>query len=110
MAAPTATRREFCRRLFRLGGATSALRQAWLDELSDSAALQQQGGAVVSTSANGASVSFQLPSNWSPDDAPALIDAARTWADCATVADALALIGGPVRSVVRDFSAYGGVK
>ena len=92
MGTTYATRREFCRRLFRLGGATPALRQAWLDELSDSAALQQQGGAVVSTSANGASVSFQLPSNWSPDDAPALIDEARDWADAVDVAAALAMI------------------
>lgn len=79
------------------------MRQAWLDELSDSAALQQQGGAVVSTSANGASVSFQLPSNWSPDDAPALIDEARAWADAADVATALALIGGPVRCFRQNF-------
>lgn len=104
MAAPTATRREFCRRLFRLGGATPALRQAWLDELSDSAALQQQGGAVVSTSANGASVSFQLPANWSPDDAPALIDDARTWAETSDVAAALAMIGRGVRYFSPDFS------
>lgn len=104
MAASTPTRREFCCRLFRLGGATPAARNAWLDELSDSAALQQQGGAIVSTSANGASVSFQLPPKWSPDDAPALIDAARAWAEAADVDAALALIGGPVRHVSPDFS------
>lgn len=104
MAASTPTRREFCRRLFRLGGATSALRHQWLDALSDSSALQQQGGAIVSTSANGASVSFQLPSNWSPNDAPGLLDAARAWADAADVTAALALIGGPIRYVSPDFS------
>ena len=105
MAASTPTRRLFCRRLFRLGGATPALRHAWLDELSDSAALQQQGGAVVSTSANGASVSFQLPPNWNPDDANALIEDAYTWAEASDIAAALALLpDGPVTSYGHDFT------
>ena len=93
MGATYATRREFCRRLFRAGGATTQLRHAFLDGLSDSAIqAQQSGSAVLSSSANGASVQFQFFAGWTPDLVLELIDEARDWADAATVTAALALI------------------
>ena len=106
MGTTYATRREFCRRLFRVGGATAQLRHAFLDGLSDSAIqAQQTGSAVLSSSANGASVQFQFFAGWTPDDALALIDEARTWADAADVAAALALLpDGPVTSYGHDFT------
>lgn len=45
---------------------------------------------------------FQFFAGWTPDDALALIDEARDWADAADVASALALIGGPVYSYGFD--------
>ena len=109
MGATYAIRREFCRRLFRAGGATAELRHAFLDGLSDTAiAAQQSGNAIQSTSANGAAVTFQFFANWQPADVLDLIDEARDRADCADVATALALIGdGPVTSFGHDFSAMG---
>lgn len=106
MGATYATRREFCRRLFRAGGATAALRHTFLDGLSDTAIqAQQTGGSIQSTSANGASVAFQFFDGWSPDVALSLIDEARTWADCADVDTALALLpDGPVTSFGHDFT------
>ena len=93
MGTTYATRREFCRRLFRVGGATAQLRHAFLDGLSDSAIqAQQTGSAVSASSANGASVQFQFFAGWTPDDALALIDEARDWADAATATVALAMI------------------
>ena len=93
MGTTYATRREFCRRLFRVGGATAQLRHAFLDGLSDSAIQAQQSGSAVSaSSANGASVQFQFFAGWTPDDALALIDEARDGADAATATVALALI------------------
>ena len=48
---------------------------------------------------------FQFFAGWTPDDALSLIDEARTWADCADVATALALLpGGAVTSYGHDFS------
>ena len=106
MGPPYATRLEFCRRLFRVGGATAQLRHAFLDGLSDSAIQAQQSGSAVSaSSANGASVQFQFFAGWTPDDALALIDEARDWADAADVASALALLpDGPVTSYGHDFT------
>ena len=75
MATSYAVRREFCRRLFRAGGATAELRHAFLDTLSDAAiAAQTAGSAVLSTAKNGASVQFQFFAGWSPADALELID------------------------------------
>lgn len=48
---------------------------------------------MQSTSANGAQVAFQFFVGWTPDDALALIEEAREWADAADVATALAMIG-----------------
>ena len=106
MGATYAIRREFCRRLFRVGGATAQLRHSFLDGLSDSAIqAQQSGSAVLSSSANGASVQFQFFADWTPDDALSLIDEARAWADAADVAAALALLpDGPVTSYGHDFT------
>ena len=114
MGIPYATRREFCRRLFRAGGATTVLRHAFLDALSDTAlAAQASGRSVQATSAAGASTTFQFFSGWSPAEALALIDEARTWADAADVATALELLpDGPVMSYGHDFTmanASGGV-
>lgn len=98
MATSYAVRREFCRRLFRAGGATAELRHAFLDTLSDSAiAAQTAGSAVLSTSKNGAAVQFQFFAGWAPADALELIDEAREWADAATATVALALIDPDVR-------------
>lgn len=106
MGITYATRREFCRRLFRVGGATTVLRHSFLDSLADSAlAAQASGRAVQATAAAGASTTFQFFSGWQPGDALELIDEARTWADCADVATALALLpGGAVTSYGHDFS------
>ena len=93
LAEDASVRREDCRRLFRLGGATAALRHAFLDSLSDAAAdARHSGSAVLSTSKNGAAVQFQFFSGWTPDATLKYVDEARAWADCATVAAALALI------------------
>lgn len=98
MGTTYATRREFCRRLFRAGGATAELRHSFLDTLADAAiAAQTAGSAVLSTAKNGASVQFQFFAGWTPSDALELIDEARDWADAATVAAALALIDPDVR-------------
>ena len=108
MAVTTATRREFCRRLFRVG-ASSSLRHATLDALSDTAiAAQQSGSAIQSTASNGSTVTFQFFAGWSPDDALVLINEARSWADAADLAAALALIMGPVTSYGTDFTNLGG--
>ena len=106
MWATYAIRREFCRRLFRVGGATAQLRHSFLDTLSDAAiAAQTAGSAVLSSSANGASVQFQFFAGWQPGDALELIDEARTWADCSDVATALALLpDGAVTSYGHDFT------
>lgn len=106
MAVSTPVRREFCRRLFRVGGATAALRHSFLDTLSDAAiAAQQQGAAISATSHNGASVQFQFFTGWQPADALELIDVARAWADCADVATALALLpDAAVTSFGHDFT------
>lgn len=102
---PTATQREFCRRLFRTGGSTDAARQAFLDDLADSAlAAREAGTALIGTSAGGASAQFELFSDWTPDEILQLIDAARAWAAESTVEAALALIIGPVREVLPNFS------
>ena len=107
MGTTYATRREFCRRLFRVGGATAQLRHAFLDGLSDSAIqAQTAGSAVLSTAKNGASVQFQFFAGWSPADAIELIDEARDWADAADVAAALSLIPeGSATAYGHDFSA-----
>lgn len=99
MAPSCAVEREFCRRLFRVGGATALLRNAFLDALADSAlAAQVAGRSVSATSAAGTSVSFQFFSGWEPADAMATIDRARDWADCSDVSTALALIPDDVGS------------
>ena len=93
MGITYATRREFCRRLFRVGGATTVLRHSFLDSLADSAlAAQASGRAVQATAAAGASTTFQFFSGWAPSDVLSLIDEARDWADAAAVDAALALI------------------
>ena len=106
MGATYATRREICRRLFRAGVATAALRHAFLDGLSDTAIQAQQAGtAITAVSGNGASSQFTLFDGWSPSDALSLIDEARTWANCADVDTALALLpDGPVTSFGHDFT------
>ena len=109
MGTTYATRREFCRRLFRVGGATAQLRHAFLDGLSDSAIqAQQTGSAISASSANGASVQFQFFTGWAPSDALALIDEARTWADCSDAGTALALVRDDVTSYRFRFSGAGG--
>ena len=109
MGTTYATRREFCRRLFRVGGATAQLRHAFLDGLSDSAIQAHQAGSAVSaSSANGASVQFQFFAGWTPDAALALINEARDWADCADADTALALVRDDVTSYGFRFSGAGG--
>ena len=109
MGITYATRREFCRRLFRDGGATTVLRHAFLDALADMAlAAQASGRAVQATSAAGASTTFQFFAGWSPADALALIDEARTWADAADVTAALELVRDDVTSYGFRFSGAGG--
>lgn len=103
MGITYATRREFCRRLFRAGGATTVLRHAFLDSLADSAlAAQASGRAVQATAAAGASTTFQFFSGWDPSDVLSLIDEARDWADAADVAAALEL----VQPDIREYSFY----
>lgn len=93
MVPSCAVEREFCRRLFRVGGATTQLRHAFLDALADSAlASQVAGRAVSATSTAGTSVDFQFFAGWEPADALATIDRARDWAECSDVATALVLI------------------
>ena len=109
MGTTYATRREFCRRLFRVGGATAQLRHAFLDGLSDSAIqAQQTGSAVLSTAKNGASVQFQFFAGWTPDAALELIDEARDWADAVDVASALAMI--PYAAVQFRLDHSGGLR
>lgn len=106
VAPSCAVEREFCRRLFRVGGATALLRHAFLDALADSAlAAQVAGSAVSATSTAGTSVDFQFFAGWEPGDVLSVIDHARDWADCATVAAALELIGDAgVTSFGHDFT------
>ena len=106
MGTTYAVRREFCRRLFRAGGATAELRHVFLDALADAAiAAQTAGSAVLSTSKNGAAVQFQFFAGWAPADALELIDEARDWADAADIAAALALLpDGPATSYGHDFT------
>lgn len=89
-----------------MGSASTAARHTILDTFADAAiAAQQRGAAISATSHNGASVQFQFFTGWQPDDALALIDEARTWADCANVADALALLpDAAVTSFGHDFT------
>jgi phospholipase/lecithinase/hemolysin len=104
---PTAVKREFCRRLFRAGGATVGERQAFLDTLSDAAIkAQQDGKSLVATGSGGTSVQFELFLGWKPEALIELIDAARAWADLSTKDDALATITGPVRFITDDFRGY----
>jgi hypothetical protein len=84
---------EFCRYLFRVGGATAALRNVFLDGLSEAAiSAQMAGSSVLSTSANGASVQLQFVAGWSPVATLKIVEAARVWAAYATVEAALATI------------------
>lgn len=102
-------RREFCRRLFRVGGATEVLRNAFLDALADAAlAAQSSGRAVQATSVAGASTTFQFFDGWEPSVALTLIDEARAWAAAADVNAALALIGDDVTSYGFRFYGAGG--
>lgn len=78
----------------------------FLDGLSDAAIeAQQSGSAVLSTSKNGAAVQFQFFAGWTPAATLEYVDEARAWADCLTVAAALALIeSSPVGSYGHDFT------
>ena len=105
LAESASVRREYCRRLFRVGGATAALRNAFLDGLSDAAIeAQQSGSAVLSTSKNGAAVQFQYFAGWTPAATLEYVDEARAWAACLTVEAALALINRGGSFVLSDFS------
>lgn len=103
---PTAaTKREFCRRLFRAGGATPTQRASFLDDLADAALeAQTDGKTLTATASGGQSASFMVFSAFAPADVLALIDEARTWAAETTVTAALELIPVAVRHVGADFS------
>lgn len=97
---PNSVQREFCRRLFRAGGASVAERQAFLDVLADAALKAVQDGrrVISTTGTGGVGTTFQLFAGFPPDALLSLIDAARAWADAADVTAALALVGYPVTS------------
>lgn len=106
MPVSSALRREFCRRLFRTDLVDEAARSALLDSISDAAvAASNDGRAVQATAANGASVAFQFVNGWDPQATVELVDEARGWITAANLADALALIEGPVREYRQDFTA-----
>lgn len=92
--------REFCRRLFRLGGSDSASRHAWLDAISDAAIADKTAGrTLVSVGSMGSNSGFQIVNGWKPDDVLDIVNAARDWAGEDNVDDALALIAGPIRAL-----------
>jgi hypothetical protein len=102
---PFAVKREFCRRLFRHGGASAETRHSFLDGLSDAALkARQDGKTLVGTASGGTSATFQSFATWRADEVLELIDAARDWADEDDVDDALVLIAPPARSYGPDFS------
>lgn len=98
-------RSEFCRLLFRSGGADAAARHAWLNALYDAAWSQQKDGKTLfSTSYSGVFTQFQVLSGWKPDAIINLVGEARAWADAADVTAALALIAPMRRASVGSFS------
>lgn len=106
MGTTYAIRELFCRQLFDDARSTAELRRAYLKTLrEDVVRAFSSGSAVVSTSANGASVGFQFFAGWNPSDAAELISEAYTWANAADEATALALLpSGPVTSYGHDFT------
>jgi hypothetical protein len=104
--ATAATKREFCRRLYRVGGATPTQRVSFLDELSDAALeAQTDGKTLTATASGGSSASFMVFQAYAPADVLELVDEARAWAAAASLDAALALIVGPIRHYGRDFSS-----
>lgn len=106
---PTAaTKQEFCRRLFRAGGATPASRASFLDTLADAALeAQTEGKTLTQTASGGQSASFMVFSAFAPADVLALIAEARTWAAASTIAAALEMIAARTTVVRPDFSQLG---
>lgn len=103
--ADYSTRILFCEQLFDDGRSTPALRRAYLKPLRESVlSAQNSGGVVQSTSSNGAAVAFQIFNGWAPAVAAELLREAYTWADCADVATALALIVPVSRVSIGDFA------
>lgn len=93
MGATYAIRELFCRQLFDDGRSSVELRRAYLKPLREAIVHAfNSGSAVLSSSANGASVGFQFFDGWNPSDAAALINEAYSWADAATESAALAMI------------------
>lgn len=95
----------FCRYLFDEAGASAATRLAYVKAVAKQAhELQLSGGAVVSTSSAGTSVTFQVPQNWTADDLLSITNEARAWAAAVDVSAALALIVEPRASSVATFA------
>lgn len=104
MGATYNQRIAFCHYLFDTF-ATAELRLAYVKKVAASANdVGLSGGAISATSANGASVQFQIPSGWSNDDILGLTNEARSWAACVDADAAIALIEGPARFLSSDFS------
>lgn len=107
---PTAaTKREYCRILFRVGGATPAARNAYLDTLAATAlTAQNEGKTITGTASGGTSAQFMVFSAFAPADVLALVDEARAWAAALTLTAALALIPTAVRHYGARFAGLAG--
>lgn len=103
---PTAAeKRLFCRHLFRDNPDSADARHAYLDTLyAQVREALTSGKTLTATSAAGASATFMVFQSFTPAEVAELIDEAHTWADQATLVDALVLIGPNVRAFRNDFS------
>jgi hypothetical protein len=101
---PTSVRREFCRKIFRSGGADAAARSTYLDGLADIALKTQQSGkTLIGTASGGTSVQYQAFEGWRVDSLIEMLDQARSWILEDDVDAALELIFA-VTSFRGDFS------
>lgn len=94
--------REFIRRVYRDGGATSETRASYLDGLADTALDSMGKGRMLTGSADkGTSATYSAFAGWNPDLILALIDEVRDYITESTATAAITAYNGrPIKGVV----------
>jgi len=99
VAIAWATKRRFLRYVYTNGGANAASRSAYLATFADAAvAALSSGRRLVSTSAGGHSVSYQLDPHWTIQDVHELCEWAESYVTESTITLALAEVPARVTS------------
>ncbi len=99
MAIAWATKRRFLRYVYANGGASAATRSAYIATFCDAAvAALGSGRRLVSTSAGGHSVSYQLDPGWTTQDIYEICEWAESYISLATITLAVAEVEPRVTS------------